>query len=38
MVYHLQLESALVASGWLLQEIVAPEQPIATAVSPATVH
>jgi len=36
--YHQQLESALVAGGWLLEEIVAPEQPGAAAVYPATFH
>ena len=36
--YHRQLESALVAGGWLLEEIVAPDQPSAAAVRPATFH
>jgi hypothetical protein len=37
--YHQQLESALVAGGWLLEEIVAPDQPgAANAVWPATFH
>jgi hypothetical protein len=35
--YHQQLESALIAGGWLLEEIVAPDQPSA-AVWSATVH
>jgi hypothetical protein len=36
--YHQQLESALIAGGWSLEEIVAPDQPSATAVWPATLH
>jgi hypothetical protein len=36
--YHQQLESALVAGGWQLEEIVAPEQPRAAAVWSATLH
>jgi hypothetical protein len=36
--YHQQLESALVAGGWLLEKIVAPDQPSAAAVWPATLH
>ena len=35
---HQQLESALVAGGWLLEEIVAPDEPSATTVWPATFH
>ena len=37
-VYHQQLESALVAGGWLLEEIAAPDQSSAAAVWPATFH
>ena len=37
-VYHQQLESALVAGGWLLEEIVAPERPDAPTVCSATLH
>jgi hypothetical protein len=37
-VYHQRLESALVASGWLLEEVVAPEQPDPAAMWPATLH
>jgi hypothetical protein len=36
--YHQQLESALVAGGWLLEEIVAPEGPDPAAMWPATLH
>jgi len=36
--YHQQLESALVAGGWLLEEIVAPEKPDPAAMWPATRH
>jgi hypothetical protein len=36
--YHQQLESALVAGGWLLEEIVAPEQSAPAAMWPATLH
>ena len=35
---HQQLESALVAGGWLLEEVIAPDQPSAAAVWPATFH
>jgi hypothetical protein len=36
--YHQQLESALVAGGWLLEDVVAPEQSHPAAMSPATLH
>lgn len=36
--YHQRLESALVAGGWLLEEVVAPEQPDPAAMWPATLH
>jgi hypothetical protein len=36
--YHQQLESALVAGGWLLEEVIAPEQPHPAAMWPATLH
>jgi hypothetical protein len=36
--YSQQLESALVAGGWLLEEIVAPEGPDPAAMWPATLH
>jgi hypothetical protein len=36
--YHQQLESALIAGGWLLEEIVAPEQSGPAAMWPATLH
>jgi hypothetical protein len=36
--YHQQIESALVAGGWLLEEVVAPEQPDPAAVWPAPLH
>jgi hypothetical protein len=35
---HQRLESALVAGGWLLEEVVAPEQPDPAAMWPATLH
>jgi hypothetical protein len=35
---HQQLESALVAGGWLLEEVVAPEKPDPAAMWPATRH
>ena len=38
MLYHLQLESALVARGWRLEEIVAPEQSSPAPAWPATIH
>jgi len=34
-VYHQQIESALVAGGWLLDEVVAPENPRPAVRSPA---
>jgi hypothetical protein len=37
-VYHQQLESALVAGGWRLEEVVAPEQPHPAAIWPAILH
>jgi hypothetical protein len=37
-VCHQRLESALVAGGWLLEEVVAPEQPDPAAIWPATLH
>jgi hypothetical protein len=36
--YHQRLESALVAGGWLLEEVVAPEEPDPAAMWPATLH
>jgi hypothetical protein len=37
--YHQQLESALIAGGWFLEEIMAPpDQPGAAGMSPATIH
>ena len=36
--YHQRLESALVAGGWLLEEVVAPEQADPAAMWPATLH
>ena len=36
--YHQRLESALVAGGWLLEEVIAPEQPDPAAMWPATLH
>jgi hypothetical protein len=36
--WHQRLEAALVAGGWLLEEIVAPEQTDPAAMWPATLH
>jgi hypothetical protein len=37
-VFHQHLESALLAGGWLLEEVVAPEEPDPAARWPATLH
>jgi len=36
--FHQHLESALVAGGWLLEEVVAPEQADPATMWPATLH
>jgi hypothetical protein len=36
--YHQEVEAALVAGGWLLEEIIAPDQSHPAASWPATVH
>jgi hypothetical protein len=36
--YHQRLESAMVAGGLLLEEVVSPEQPDPAAMWPATLH
>jgi hypothetical protein len=35
---HQRLESTLVAGGWLLEEVIAPEQPDPVAMWSATLH
>ena len=37
-VYHQQLESALVAGGWRLEEVIAPEQSSPAALWGGTLH